>query len=138
MIEKIKKITAYLDVWKKLLQTVLIIGPSLTVIFGAGVWAIEKVYHKEIEEYRKLGEFMQLAKDSILPHSSRVHSYQNNAIEKLQSKHNGSFAIGLRWDEEQGKIMYRGIDKVLREAHKNPVDGSWYYIKDGQPAYVYE
>lgn len=134
----VKQITAYLDIWKKFLQTIFIIVPILGSVAAAGTWTFKKVYHKEIQEWQEVYTFMKLAQDSILPSSYRKHSFLQNSIEKLESKHNGNFAIGLRWDEDQQKVMYRGKDKVLREAHRNPVDGSWYYIKDGQAAYVYE
>lgn len=138
MIQHLKKFADYLDLGKKLAQTILVIGPALTILGAAGTWTVKTIYHKEFEKAQAVYNFMQLAQDSIVPSSLRVHSYLKNAVEKLELKHNGSYAIGLRWDEDQQKVMYRGTDKILREAHQSRVDGSWYYIKDDQPYYVYE
>ena len=140
--EKVKQVTSYLDVWKKLLQTIFIIVPILASVAAGGTWAFKTVYHEEITKAEKVYKYMKLAEDSILPSSLRVHGMFRHDIDSLESmvgaKHNGSFAIGLRWDQGQEKVMYRGTDKVLREAHKVPGTGTWYYIKDGVSYYVYQ
>lgn len=121
MIKSLKQFAAYLDVWKKLAQTILIIAPVLAMLGTCGTWVFNKVYHKEIESAKAVVRFMQVAQDSIIPEIKRD-------VEILQSKHNGNYAIGLRWDEAHEKVMYRGTDKKLREAHQYPIDKKWYFI----------
>lgn len=127
-----------LDLWKKIAQTILVTAPVLALLGTAIGWTFKTIYQKEIDEFKKTVKFSILARDSLIPTSRAEHIGIMNRIEALESKHSEGFAVGLRYNTEEEKMYYKAEDGSKYEAHQDPDYGRWYYIKEGQPYFVYE
>ena len=132
-----KEFVANLELWKKVVQTILVTAPLLGLLGTAFTYTVKTIYHREIDDFTKTVTFMELARDSIIPKSLRVHGAIIHDLKILQDKHSGGFAVGLRYDSEEEKMYYRAEDGKKYEAHRYPRNQRWYYIKDGLVYYVY-
>jgi hypothetical protein len=128
---------ATLEKVKKIGETFLIVLAVFSAISTGGTFAFKSIYHKEINDFNDARTYMKLAKDSLIPSSNRRHGQASHRLDMLEKKHSGGFAVGLRWDEVEEKMIFRHPDGKRYDAFQRPGSIEWRYTKEGVDYYVY-
>lgn len=110
--------------------------------FGTGIgWVTTTLwentsFHKSEKAVEKLLQEHKEYKDSVNiylgEHNTRLILIEKHITKEIEQK---SFAVGLRYNEEENKMYYRTSDKKEREVHKGNT-GDYYRDENDRIVYI--